>query len=101
MARKPKNHDPVFRVHQVGWNSTNSGRRMRGMEPLSFEDYMRMKSSGEVMQGKERVRKVVGTKPRAERDYTEEWLAENVRRMTRGQLPLKYDDYVRDWRGWV
>ena len=101
MARKPRNHDPVFRVHQVGWNSTNSGRRARGLPSLSFEEYIAMKSSGEVMQGKERVRKARDIKPRAERDYTEEWKAENERRRKRAQLPLKYDDYVRDWRGWV
>lgn len=101
MPRKAKNHDPVLRVHKVGWYSTNSGRRNRGMPPLSFEEYMAAKNAGNVMQGQPRKRKVRVVVPRQERSYVQEWKAENEKRRKAGLLPLKYDDYVKHWKDWI
>lgn len=103
MARKSKNYDPVFRINQVGWYSTNSNRRARGMPPLTFDEYMAAKNAGEVMQGKPRKVKPApkSVKPRERKDLKIKWQAENLRRQKAGLLPIKYDDFVRNWGDWV
>lgn len=86
--------DPVYKAHKLAFQGYNNQRKIRGKEPFTFEEYIDHIS---------KPRKAVEKKeePRASRDLSKEWEAENERRRKRSQLPLKYEDFLREWKDWI
>jgi len=91
---RPDLTDPVYRVHAQKFMSFNARRVRNGLRPMGFEEYIDHLSTPAAQE-----EAVVEKKERP--DLMAKWEAENARRDKRGLLPLKYDDFVRDWSDWV
>lgn len=87
------NVDPVYLAHKNAFQGYNNQRKLKGLPAFTFEEYLDHISKPRKVEVKAEAKK--------ERDYTKQWEAENARRAMAGQLPLKYVDFVRDWKDWI
>lgn len=95
-GRKPRNNDPVYLAHKHAFQGFNAARKRKGLPILTFDQYLRHISTVRV-----EPKKADDAKPKERKDLKIKWQAENLRRQKSGLLPLKYEDFVRDWGDWV
>lgn len=95
-GRKPRNNDPIYLAHRHAFQGFNAARKRAGKQVLTFDQYLRHISTVRV-----EPKKADDGKPKERKDLKIKWHAENLRRQKAGLLPIKYDDFVRNWGDWV
>ena len=98
--------DPVYRAFKAAWYSYNGNRRRAGEPEITLEEYLERKMSGDLVQGRNKLAtgkrfKRAAVQAQLGEELRPQWEAENAKRAKRGQLPLKYEDFCREWRDWL